>query len=68
MYLAVIKVPYVGMKVATDEKIAATDSALTRALLLPNRSPRIPQDKEPIAKASNVMETAKESNYIHFFC
>lgn len=34
-YLAVIKVPYVGINVATAENKAATERALTKALLLP---------------------------------
>lgn len=58
-----MKVPYVGITVATAEKSAATDKELTNALLLPTRSPKIPHANDPIDIANKVMDTKIKQNY-----
>lgn len=59
-----MNVPYVGITVATAENKAATERALTNALLLPIWSPKIPHAKEPTAIANRVMDTKKFINAV----
>lgn len=67
-YLAVINVPYVGIKVATAEKRAATDRALNTALRRPMRSPNIPHTMDPKVSASRVMDTTNSRKHrLYYF-